>query len=128
MGTIICNGIRCPDGTLLVSKHRHDFQSHTQEDGRRYAVDGGDYYRRICASDSDYDPVVITIEDPHYMIRDLFFWTSTLDADGNTIAPITKPISALTDSHIKALVDYTASDYPDWVNTIFRNELNFRNL
>jgi hypothetical protein len=38
---IIQNAIQCPDGTYLVSLHRHDYQVHEQ-----FMVDGGqDYFR-----------------------------------------------------------------------------------
>lgn len=36
---LLYNAIKCPDGTLLVSRHQHDFQMHRQKDGREYYVD-----------------------------------------------------------------------------------------
>ena len=30
---LLYNAIKCPDGTLLVSRHQHDFHMHKQEDG-----------------------------------------------------------------------------------------------
>lgn len=49
------NAIRCPDGTVLESKHRHDYRGHTQKDGRYYAVDGGLEYLRRGFSDGEYE-------------------------------------------------------------------------
>ena len=36
---LLYNAIKCPDGTLIVSRHQHDFQMHRQKDGREYYVD-----------------------------------------------------------------------------------------
>jgi len=45
--TIILNSIKTPDGTILVSRHRHDFVEYTDNNGHLYYVDGGnDYLRR----------------------------------------------------------------------------------
>ncbi|WP_019531427.1 metallophosphoesterase [Dasania marina] len=44
---IILNQIRTPDGTILTSKHRHDFNSHVDKNGETYIVDGGiEYLKR----------------------------------------------------------------------------------
>ena len=40
MRQLLVNKIQCPDGTIIQSKHQHDFVQHTQEDGREYAVVG----------------------------------------------------------------------------------------
>jgi hypothetical protein len=41
------NIIMTPDGTVLESKHRNDFQSHSDKNGEFYFTDGGtDYFRR----------------------------------------------------------------------------------
>ena len=44
---IVCNRIQTPDGTILISQHRHDYQIYTDKNGLEYMVDGGcDYLRR----------------------------------------------------------------------------------
>jgi hypothetical protein len=43
---LVHNSIMTPDGTILVSRHRHDFVYHTDKNGHRYCLDGGlDYIR-----------------------------------------------------------------------------------
>lgn len=44
---IILNRIKTPDGTMITSKHRHDYVTYVDDNGLEYMVDGGrDYLRR----------------------------------------------------------------------------------
>ena len=44
---IVYNSIITPDGTTLVSRHRHDYVVYTDKNGLEYMIDGGnDYLRR----------------------------------------------------------------------------------
>lgn len=58
------NALECPDGTILVSTHRHDFCSHEQEDGRVYAVDGGAEYKRTLFADKNFKDLSIYLDTP----------------------------------------------------------------
>lgn len=58
---IVLNSIRTPDGTVLVSKHEHDFIRYTDKNGLKYAIDGGnDFLKRMCGGEyeelSEYAP------------------------------------------------------------------------
>lgn len=46
MKKILVNRIKTPDGTILVSKHRHDYVTYVDENGLEYMVDGGTAYLR----------------------------------------------------------------------------------
>lgn len=43
---ILINQIRTPDGTILISRHRHDYVTYTDKNGLEYMVDGGTAYLR----------------------------------------------------------------------------------
>lgn len=61
MMKIILNAIETPDGTVLISAHRHDYRSHTDANGTTYVVDGGtDYLKR--GGKDDYTELSIILE------------------------------------------------------------------
>lgn len=125
---VLCVSLVCPDGTELVSYHRHDFKKHTQKDGKEYFIDGGGkpYYR---SGGTDGGAIVRTIKytDPHYIVRRYFKWTSSLDQDGNLLdKPVTSKLMDLENNHINALVFWTKSDYPERVHNIFVKEQEWR--
>lgn len=66
---IICNRIRTPDGTILESTHRWDFQKYEDENGKTYIIDGGqDYLKRGGAT--DYEDLSIYSDHPHEIVRE----------------------------------------------------------
>ncbi len=60
---IVKNSIKTPDGTEIISKHRHDMICHVDSTtGKEYCVDGGyDYLRRV--GPSDFEDTSITIKE-----------------------------------------------------------------
>lgn len=129
MSAIVYNAIRCPDGTVLESRSRWDCKIHTQADGRVYGVDGGDAYHRIISCDGKHESLLVNSEAPHEVIREVFGWTSSYDKYGNRLkAYVTLKLKDLEDSHINALVDYTAENgYPEYIQKIMKDEQEYRN-
>ncbi len=44
---LILSKIQTPDGTILISKHVHDYVTHTDANGLMYMLDGGNEYQRV---------------------------------------------------------------------------------
>ena len=116
----VANKIQTPDGTILQSRHRHDFNSYRDANGNIYVVDGGlDYLRR---SQDDYIELSVPITAPFEDIRQAFEWGS-YGIDGNQ--PISyKPLSQLSDDHIAAILKYVAVSTQ--VELLFKQEQAYR--
>ena len=99
--SLIYNAIRTPDGTLLVSRTRHDYKEHVDANGKLYIVDGGlDYCRR--SANGDEVDLTMTDEQPHSIQREVLEW-GTYGKDGKQ--PLTYiPISRMETEHIEAVL------------------------
>jgi hypothetical protein len=77
---LLRNALQTPDGTVIESKHRHDFQTHVDSvSGLEYMIDGGlDYSRRTNHADQVDLSVVLpynTEEWPkHEILREVAQW------------------------------------------------------
>ena len=72
---ILVNSIRTPDGTVLTSKHRHDYVTHTDKNGEMYMVDGGSDYLRRSVNEEEAEDLTVTSDSPIEDIRrDWFRW------------------------------------------------------
>jgi hypothetical protein len=70
---IIRNSIITPDGTVLISKHRHDYVTHIDKNGLEYMVDGGnDYLRRNIYIDHPHIENSLYSDAPFEEIRQAF--------------------------------------------------------
>lgn len=70
MEQIVVNRIRTPDGTILVSRHVHDYVTYTDANGLQYMVDGGnDYLRRNVHKEAPYEELSLYEDDDFQEIR-----------------------------------------------------------
>lgn len=100
---LIRNSIRTPDGTVLVSKSRHDYNAYEDTTtGKVYMVDGGLTYQRRSANGDEVD-MSLYDDQPHEIQREVLKWGS-YGKDGKQ--PLTHiPVSEMDTSHIKAVID-----------------------
>jgi predicted phosphohydrolase len=124
MSEILVNMIRTPDGTLLQSKHRHDYVTYFDKNGQEYMVDGGhDYLRRIVHDDYPYEEMSLYEEDTIESLREYFVW-GTRGKDGKQPLSWIKLKEMMSD-HIEAILD-TQTHISDAVRELFQRELNYR--
>lgn len=123
---IVYNAIRTPDGTILESRHRHDYKEYKDKNGYEYIVDGGTtYIRRGWTPDApDYEELSLTLDDPHDKIREVVRW-GTYGKNGDQ--PLTYvAIKDMSSNHLQACL----SNIPNMnrsFRTVMENELEYRN-
>jgi len=104
MRTILRNSMMTPDGTHLISKHRHDYATHEDENGETYFVDGGSDYLRRSVNKSPAKDTSLYSDDPHELLREELVWGSYgLDPDYAELVYIN--IKNLDSAHMYAIVD-----------------------
>ena len=113
---IIRNAIKTPDGTIIESKHRHDYVSHLDANGETYVVDGGKDYFRGSINNIPATNLRLSTEDNSIEeIREVFKWGSNgVNGDQPTTYTLLKDLS---DDHLESIIDFLT---PCTYN--FRNE------
>jgi hypothetical protein len=66
---LIHRHLTTPDGTRLVSRHRHDYKTHLDANGKEYMIDGGDAYLR-CSANGDEEIFELYNTDDIEVIRE----------------------------------------------------------
>ena len=122
MSYIISNALRTPDGTIIRSRHRHDYVTHTDANGNEYMIDGGlDYVRSSANGDEEH--LSVTLEDPHDKVREYCTW-GTYGPNGDQ--PLTyKKLCDMSDVHINAVLE-NVSTIKTSIKTAMLNELEYR--
>lgn len=118
---LVANRWMSPDGTILHSKHRHDYVQHIDTlTGNLAFVDGGTDYIRIGGDQPLIDMCVYT-DDPHEKIRDAFVWGARRDSSLEYIK-----LKDLETGHIRNILDTQPQIIGTYVETIMNAELEYR--
>ena len=122
MSTIIRNALRTPDGTIIRSRHRHDYVTHTDANGKEYMVDGGnDYIRR--SANGDEEDMVVTTEDSFEVVRQACDW-GTYGINGDQpLRYVT--VAEMETAHIKAVLQ-NVKFINSSIKTTMEHELEYR--
>lgn len=122
---LLVNSFQTPDGTILVSRHRHDFVRHTDAiTGKEYVCDGGTSYIRW-GMGGDYKDLTIYSTDPHEKIR------KGVERGGRGING-DEPLEYVTldkinDEWLAAIIKYEEEHRPgNFYLPIFRKEVEYR--
>ncbi len=98
---LIRNAIQTPDGTIIESRSRHDYVTHTDANGKEYMVDGGlDYIRR--SANGDEIDLCLHDDEPHEVQRDVLTW-GTYGINGDQPLQY-KTIADMDTGHLEAVV------------------------
>ena len=124
MAEILCNIMRTPDGTILESKHRHDYVTHMDANGKEYMLDGGlDYVR--CSAHGDEEMFTLMSDDSHEVIREVVTW-GTYGREGDQLITHVK-IADMDDDHLQACIDGTRGYPRPAMYKVMQDELEYRN-
>jgi len=117
---LLVNKWSAPDGTILISRHRHDFVSHEDAEGNLYYLDGGTEYIR---TSGNLKNECVYTDSSFEVIREYFTWGS-YGVDGMQPKKITK-LKDLGEDHINAILR-TQNNLPKYMKELFKSELEYR--
>lgn len=124
IGHLVYNAIRTPDGTVLISRTRHDYQEHLDKNGETYSVDGGlAYLRRASPQEEPYEELAVHTTDTHEEIREVFSWGTRGPEGDKPLTYVT--LDRLTTIHILSIID-TQTHISIGVLMSLENELEYR--
>ncbi len=125
---IIINQIKTPDGTIIVSLHRHDYVSHRDANGYEYSVDGGTEYLKRSVHPSAPPAKEMSVYDdaPFSLIRQHY---SRGGRGKNGDQPLKwVPMEKMSDAWLKACIEYNIKlgNGNSFANVMYRRELGYR--
>jgi hypothetical protein len=115
---VVFRAMMTPDGTMLHSKHRHDFVGHEDKNGNFYAIDGGLQYCRITAMAPDYKIVEVHDTENWEIVRQFGY---RIHKDGSICH-----IAKMSDSYLLASMSYAESAGQKNSLSLLKKELEFR--
>jgi len=112
------NAIQTPDGTVLESRHLHDYKEYVDDNGKTYMVDGGlSYSRRSCHGDEInlalYDDDKNTIEE----IREVMTW-GTRGINGDQPLTYVK-LKDMSTTHIARTLSNVPGILPHFIRSFY---------
>ena len=124
---ILRNALRTPDGTVLESKHTHDFVMHKDRvTDNDIGIDGGTAYLRRIGSLAFCVDLSVTTKDDFELVRAAFTW-GTYGKDGKQPRTEVK-LQDMTSEHIQAVLDTQRHICGTVVEQLFKQELLYRSF
>ena len=123
MRKLIKSSIRCPDGTVLTSRHRHDYQSHLDKNKELYVNDGGIDYTKRSVNIMPYEDLSLYSDDAFEKLREGIEW-GTYGRNGDEELHY-KSISNMSTKHINAVILHCSMS--EYMKELFEKEISYRN-
>lgn len=126
MAQLVYNAIQTPDGTIIQSKHRHDYVTYEDKNGKHYMIDGGlDYSRQ--SHNGDEISLCLTVLHPIEKIREVFTWGRNYNEKMERLFQTEWVLlKDLTEGHLDALC--TGFHSNEWLTLLFIREKQYRNI
>ena len=122
---LIYSARRTPDGTIMHSRHRHDYQEHFDAVSKEwYILDGGSEYIRCSVNTVPPEDLTLYTDDPHEKIREVFVWKS-YGKNFSQPEGVYTLLKDLTDDHLEAILE-TQKQIPEHIREMFVDEIRFR--
>lgn len=102
---MIANRIQTPDGTILWSRHRHDYVAYNDANGEQYMLDGGPdilCWRSSVNEDAPAKSLQVFSDAPFEEIRKVML-RGTFDKNGDRIWV---PLYKMNNLHLVGVLDY----------------------
>ena len=122
MRKLIKNSIRTPDGTVLTSRHVHDYQYHKDKNGEIYMNDGGIDYIKRSVNIKPYEDLSLYTTDSFEKLRGGLEW-ATYGKNGDEPLHY-KSISNMSTKHIIAVL--SNCKVVDYMKELFEKEISHR--
>lgn len=122
---LIYSAIRTPDGTILESRHRHDYVSYLDTNGETYILDGGTDYIRRSVNKVEAEDLSLYDDAPHEQIREVVSRGGRgKDGDEELKYVLLKDID---DNWLQAIIDYEELYRPKNIYlSTYKNEQKWR--
>ena len=121
--SILSNRMRTPDGTILESRHRHDYVTHLDANGKEYMLDGGlDYVRRSISGGEQL--LTVYHDDPHEVIRDAVKWGTYGKSGDEPLKYVA--IADLDPYHLRAILDTQQKTMRPELVKVMQDEVEYR--
>lgn len=120
---LVTNRIKTFDGTILISRHQHDYVEYTdKKNGKYYAVDGGLSYQRIVYG-GPFEDLSVYDNDNFDLIRNVFEWGSYGKDGKEPLHYVT--LRCMNNIHIEKIIETQQHILPH-IKKIFEKELIYR--
>ena len=122
---LLHSSIRTPDGTILTSKHRHDYVSYVDKNGLTYILDGGTDYIRTSINVEKAEDLSLYSDDAHEKLREVISRGGRgKNGDEELKYVLLKDID---DEWLQAIIEYEELNRPNnKYLPVYREEVKFR--